>query len=525
MSPALASWLLVALSGVGADVLVVCPHEWRAPIQPWIEHRTRQGHEVALLSNQGTAEEIRGRIRQQAQDGQAKFLLLVGDAGTDAGSNTPVPSICVPTHLAAAKVNIRFGSEPQIATDNWYADLDDDGVPELAVGRLTADTSAELRTMIDKILAYETRIPAGAWRRRVSFVAGLGGFGALTDAVLEACTKRFITDGVPGCYNTTMTYANWRSPYCPHPADFKQTVIERLNEGCLFWVYIGHGQAHGLDQFAVPGGVYSILESRDLARLQCRQGAPIAFFLSCHTGAYDAPQDCLAEEMLRAPGGPVAVLCGSRMTMPYAMAVLGAEALKECFQNRRATVGEVLLYAKRSSVLGERSQEISRVLDLLAGALNAPGDLAEERREHVKLFNLIGDPLLRIPQPQSVRLRAPSEAAAGTTLAVEGTSGIDGPCLVELVVRRDRLPFTPPARQEFDSSASTRRLYGEVYRRANDTRVAAVETQCVDGVWQAVLSVPKDLRGACLVRALVQGEGDFAMGETALEVTRASESK
>jgi hypothetical protein len=524
MSAALALGVFIGLSGLGADVLVVCPDPWREPIRPWVEHRTRQGHQVKLLSNSGSAEEIRARIRQQASDGQARFLLLVGDAQPPQRLGSRL-SLGVPAHLAPAKVNVRFGSEPHIATDNWYADLDDDDVPELAVGRLTADTTEELREMVAKILAYETRSDMGNWRRRISFVAGMGGFGTLTDAVLEACTKQFITDGVPGCYSTTMTYANWRSPYCPHPAEFKQTILDRLNEGCLFWVYIGHGHAHALDQFAAPSGIYSIFESRDVPRLQCRQGAPIAFFLSCHTGAYDAASDCLAEEMLRAPGGPVAVLCGSRVTMPYAMAVLGAEALKECFQNRRGTVGEVLLHAKRNSVLGQRDGELSKILDTLAGVLNVHGDLAEERMEHVQLFNLIGDPLLRIPQPQAVDLDIPQQAAAGTTLTVEGRCDVDGPCTVELVVRRDRLTFSPPPRQMLESSASARELYREVYRRANDARITTVETHCANGAWRASLTLPEDLLGDCHVRVFVQGAGDFALGEASLKVSAPAQSQ
>ena len=55
-------------------------------------------------------------------------MLIVGDAAADAKAGGP--QLCIPTHLAEAKVNVVFGSEPQIATDNWYVDFDDDGVPD-----------------------------------------------------------------------------------------------------------------------------------------------------------------------------------------------------------------------------------------------------------------------------------------------------------------------------------------------------------------------------------------------------------
>ena len=79
--------------------------------------------------------------------------------------------------------------------------------------------------------------------------------------------------------------------------------------------------------------------------------APIALLLCCSTGGFDQREDCLAEELLRADGGPAAAIAGSRVTMPYAMSVLGAELLRIYFQDRPATIGELLLAAKRATML------------------------------------------------------------------------------------------------------------------------------------------------------------------------------
>ena len=210
-------------------------------------------------------------MRRVAAPGSLRYLLLVGDA-EPATLDPRAQSRCVPTHLASAKVNVLYGSEPEIGTDNWYADLDDDRVPELAVGRLTSDSPAELTTMVRKILDYEQNVDFGMWRRQIHLVAGLGGFGALTDATLEASAKSLITQGVPPAFATTMTYASWQSPYCPDPRRFAQAAQRRLNEGSLFWVYIGHGQARALDEVQVPGGRYPILTSRDATQLHAEHG-------------------------------------------------------------------------------------------------------------------------------------------------------------------------------------------------------------------------------------------------------------
>src|SRR5581483_759475 len=137
--------------------------------------------------------------------------------------------------------------------------------------------------------------------------------GALVDMAVESVAKSILCDQIPAAYCTSMTYASWRSPYCPDPATFGQTTLDRLNEGCLFWIYMGHSQRQFVDFMRVPHTHYPILTSRDVPRLQATDGATIAIFLSCYTGAFDS-DDCLAEQMLRSEGGPVAVLGGSRVT-------------------------------------------------------------------------------------------------------------------------------------------------------------------------------------------------------------------
>ena len=74
--------------------------------------------------------------------------------------------------------------------------------------------------------------------------------------------------------------------------------------------------------------------------------APIAVFLACYTGAFDEADDCMSERMLAQPTGPVAVICGTRVTMPYANAVLGHAMLEECFAREPATLGVNVLYER-----------------------------------------------------------------------------------------------------------------------------------------------------------------------------------
>ncbi|MBI3837729.1 MAG: hypothetical protein HY288_07320 [Planctomycetia bacterium] len=508
---------LCAVADAGADTAVVCPQEFRQAFEPWLEHRREQGHRIAVISNLQSPGEIRAEIRQIAVGGRLRYVVLVGDADPAMDRDQALRRRSVPTHHAKAVINVQYGSEPEIASDNWYADLDDDRIPDVAVGRLTADSAAELALIVRKILAYEECADFGVWRRQVHFVAGLGGFGAVADTLMEAAVKSLITAGVPATFTTTMTYGNWQSPYCPDPRQFQRVTIERLNEGSLFWVYLGHGQQRSVDYVQVPGGFFPILSSPDARQLACRHGAPIACFLACYSGAFDQPRDCLAEDLLRSPGGPVAIVCGTRVTMPYAMAVMGTELLNICLVERAETLGAAMLAAKRRTMRAAGGVGHRAALDALAQSFSPPpADLAAERAEHLDLFNLLGDPLLRLPYPRELEVQVRPTAAAGERIAISGRSPLDGACTVELVVRRDRLTFQPPRRGQFNPSALAD--YAEVYQHANQPRWAMTQLQLSGGQFGTHLDIPPQARGACHVRVFVENTAGCAAGAADLRI-------
>ena len=433
--------IALTVSAAAPDTVVVCPPVFEDALQPWLEYRRSQGHVIVVVSNRGTAAEIRARIRTRATSGKLKHVLLIGDAPPPVhkpffvsllaarGAQTKSASDadhCAPANYIPAKITLRWGGEPLIATDNGYADLDDDLSPDLSIGRLTVDSPEELTAMIEKIIAFERNRDFGPWRTRINFVAGKGGFGAFADKLIERVAGNIITQYIPATYKCRLTYADRPDHSSTAPETFRDTVIDRLNEGCAYWVYIGHGDERNL--VSAPNRLssrwHTVFSARDVPHLQPIGGPSIALFLACRTGAFDKRHDCLAEELLRAPTGPVAVIAGSRVTMPYAMTVLGRGLIVETFENRRPTIGEVVLHAKRlllppadehrvglaTLVAVSKSFEsipeslipiTKRLVELrivrLLGTL--PADLMQERAEHVALFNLIGDPLLRLRHP------------------------------------------------------------------------------------------------------------------------------
>jgi hypothetical protein len=518
--------LLFAAQPQPSDCVVVCPEVFRRSLEPWLAYRAREGHAIALVAGDLPAEEIRRQIRLVAQGGRLRFVVLVGDCQPAAEEPPEARLRCVPTHYERAEVNVLWGSEPYLASDNWYADLNDDTAPEVALGRLTADSPEELERVVAKILAYERSRDYGPWRRQLNLVAGLGGFGVLADAAVESAARYFILRGIPSSYNLTTTFASWTSPYCPDPRRLRATVVERLNEGAWLWVYIGHGSPFDLDRARLPGGVYPLLTAEDVGLLESRHGAPLALFLACYSGAMDANEDCLAERMLRQPRGPVAIIAGSRVTMPYGMGVLSSELMGECFARSAPTVGEALLAAKRRMLIEEPSDREGRtMLDAVAAAISPRADLlATERAEHVRMFHLFGDPMLRLRFPKPVQMAVAERYTAGESLPVNVTSPVDGRCQVELIVAPGRLTFSPPSKSMMPGNAEFA-LAQAVYEKANDLRLSSIEATMAGGRLDVRLGIPSDARGKCYLRVFVEGADDFATGAVPVEIQPPVESE
>ena len=509
------------------DVLVICPAEFQTALRPWIDYRTKQGHYVQVVQPALTPAGIKQQIRKSAARGPLKFVFLVGDAGNGRSNAAPT----VPVDYVTAKVNVLFGSEPEIATDNTFADLDADGLPDLAIGRLPADSKEEVKRFVTRVIEYEQdKSPDQTWRRNVNFVAGVGGFGSVIDNVIEQTTKQIITDLVPCDCRTSMTFGSWRSPYCPDPRRFSETAIGRFNEGCLFWIYIGHGSEHGLDPVCLPDQTHPILSNKNVNCVQCKNGSPIAIFLACYTGAADHEMDCLAETMIRQPHGPIAAICGSRMTMPYAMSLLSLEMCNEFFDGQTETLGELMQVAKQRMVVADDSHNPYRDMIHAMGKLLSPQPqlLRQECLEHVQLIHLFGDPLLRIKRPEKIQLFVDDVVESGETVKISGVSPATGEMTVELVYRRDRFRKRPPYRREYDSSDEAFQAYQEVYENSHQLTCSSKKIFVGKGSFETEIPVPASAGGRCTIRCMLNSPHNFALGACPIEVrkkTRDSEAK
>ena len=500
------------------DTLVVCPKPFQRAMVKWCEYREQQGHVIKMVEPPLQAEALKQTIRQFAKSGLLKHVLIVGDVADPQAPD----NVSVPTDFVEAKVNVLFGSDPEIATDNPYADLDSDGLPDLSIGRIPLDSVAEIENYIKRIIKYESPSRKQQWQRRINFVAGVGGFGSIVDGLIEQTTKTIISDLVPNAYETSMTYGSWCSPYCPDPRRFSEIAISRFNEGCLFWIYIGHGNHTALDRVRMPDQSHLILDNHSVGKLNCIDGSPIALFLACYTGAMDHPVDCLAETMLRQDGGPIAAICGSRVTMPYAMSLLSLEMVHEYFHGEVKTLGELTLLSKRRMVKGSANNPKYREMIEGMGQIFSPVPqlLGLERLEHAQLIQLIGDPLLRLKRPDKLGLEVAPVSVAGSQLQVTGVSPEAGNLMIELAYPRDRFRERPRRRVKYDPSNESLEEYQRTYEKTHDLVWVSKMISVGAGPFETTLLIPDGIRGRCIVRGMLQTTDRLAIGSAPVEVLK-----
>ena len=156
--------------------------------------------------------------------------------------------------------------------------------------------------------------------------------------------------------------------------------------------------------------------------------------------------------------------------------------------------------AKRRLLHAAADDKDRRFIDMLATPYQRDPKLrAEERAEHLYLYNLLGDPTMRIPLPAKAKIGAVRQ---GDKLEVTGDSPMAGEALIELVT-----PRTPNRPRRVGDRAED---FRKAYERANHRHVAQTSMRIPKGAFKAAFDLPA--RGRYVVRIFVGGKTGTAAG-------------
>jgi hypothetical protein len=222
----------------------------------------------------------------------------------------------------------------ETASDDGLVDFDQDGVPELAIGRLPVQTVEEATTVVAKLVRYAEASNAGMWTREALVVADNSDGFDFTAASAEVATLL-----PPDLRVETLTLDQTDA------ASLQSDLLTRLNEGKLLVNYIGHGST----EVWAGGALLSSAEARDLttgARL------PLVVAMTCLNGFFhDLYTESLAEALLKSEqGGAVAVWASSGLTAPSGQSLINQQLVRSLFGEEHMTLGEAIVRAKAAVV-------------------------------------------------------------------------------------------------------------------------------------------------------------------------------
>ncbi|MBV8879507.1 MAG: hypothetical protein JO332_06075 [Planctomycetaceae bacterium] len=474
------------LDKVAAKYLIVAPPAFAEHLDSLCDHRSKT-YKVAVARTDDIAAKFgKGAdgISAFVKKVDPKFLLLAGDAEA------------VPTFVRKSEyVTEKFASDPDVATDYLY------GPP---TGRFPAHSVDQLKMMAARSVEYETALPAGRWQKKISIVTGEGNFGALIDDALERQVYGILTGKIPPAYDIETAYAKPSSKYCYYPPKFGANALRLLNEGSLFYAYVGHGYRDGFDDIRYKDDSYPIFDKKSVNDVAVAEGLPIMVVIACSTGEYDVKGvPCIGERLFQRPRGPVAFIGGSRTTQPYGNGLFGHKLVEQCFAAGTETLGEAL-WAAKAATLAKDTSALRLQADAIAAAVQGPAALEPMRKDVILHYNLFGDPALKIRRPAAeIELKPRGNPGPGRSFSVTGKAP-DGPVEVTFECARDK--FVHPTDLQGDTAEEQ---IARRYANANNKVVVRSLASADGGAFEAEVELPESLKPG---RYFLKAYGPGAIG-------------
>jgi len=255
-----------------------------------------------------------------------RFVLLVGDASFDSrnylgfGDQDYVPTKLIETVYL------------ETASDDWFVDFDNDGLPEMAIGRLPVQTAEEAATVVSKMIGYKK----SGEKKEALLVADR--VDNPDDFNFEGASEE-VRALLPAPILVRKIFRGQFSS----DAQAKAELLGGINQGPLLVNFIGHGSV------AVWNG--SLLTANDAESLINGLQLPLFVNMTCLNGFFQDPSgDSIAEALLKAQGGgAIAIWASSGFTEPDKQAVMNKEMIRLLFNSQGLTIGEAAMRAKAST--------------------------------------------------------------------------------------------------------------------------------------------------------------------------------
>ena len=420
-------------------LLIIAPKEYYNALQPLVNHKNNIGISTKLVAldevynrmywyGRDNPEKIKYFIKTAVEQWGIKYVMLVGDYKK------------IPVRYVYNADNNTFFPEPRFISELYYADIYDknnnfstwdtngngrygewfgeeaedkniDLYPDVYVGRLACRNIMEVKTMVNKIITYETKTSNSQWFHRFVVIAG--------DTYPETLNPKWV--GYEGEENTVKAIQNmtdfeviklWTSD---GTLTGRKDVIKALNFGCGFVYFDGHGSPMSWATHPPNDADTWVrgLETYSMWRLHNGYKLPVCIVGGCHNSEFDVTPlnlldhpkeslnlrfdfipECWSWKLVSKPfGGAIAAIGCTGLGM--------TKEDKESFEGASDYLEPRFFYqygANHTDVLGDTwGKAITDYLHKypINWSTPAAGDYAIDAKT-VQQWALLGDPSLRI---------------------------------------------------------------------------------------------------------------------------------
>ncbi len=372
------------------DYLLISPAALFAEAQALADYRDAEGLSTMLVELQDIYDEFAfgtpdpNAIRdfllytQSNWASAPEFVVLIGKGSFDYRDILGRGGNLLPPLMVRTQDGI-------FSSDTKYADLvADDGLPDVAIGRLPVASAAELNSVIQQIIGYE------------------GSLDSLTDEITLLADETFPQDnfGMSSDFVSEVLPVGWNANavYRSELGDLESTralFFDEVRKGPRLVNYLGHAGATSL------GFREALLSVEDIETMTVDGTQPVYSNMTCTASRFAVPGlVSLGEALLLDDEGAIAVWGPSGISINAQAALLARAFVNELSTGDETRIGPM----------------INRALPVLA-------DL-EFGREMISIYHLFGDPALRVTKADE-----PGTGGAGGdggTGGITGASGVGG---------------------------------------------------------------------------------------------------
>ena len=276
---------------IAPKMLVVCCDSFVTEMRNFIIHKNNMGLPTTLvkMSDVGTtADHLKTYIQNAYNaDNDLTYVLLVGDA-----PQIPPPILQFESQTTSGFSIFEYGAaDPMLSLVSG-----NDNIPDIVIGRFSADTKSDVRTMVERVIVYENSLNTDWFHYAMGIASNEQGDSLCLHGYNEADWEhmRIIRNKLLlGHYTNVLEFYEGSHGLLDAAGDPNYTdIISSINTGISLINYTGEG--------SINGWYTSNFTNNQVQMLNNQNKLPFIFSVACFVGKFDdVNMDCFAEKWLK----------------------------------------------------------------------------------------------------------------------------------------------------------------------------------------------------------------------------------